>query len=440
MRLVPFSFLLLPAVVFAEAAAPDRYQTPEGWRTECLGRSQFDMPATAVWQLQIPYGDTVDYAATDPWAKRSLDYGTDPGNGIYKFVRIRVSPETTREAYENALGTELPNETKAKMRVLENRVKEKEERFDSLNDDMKKHVEELMALEAEYKKYSDMVSDITRFKIFIDFDKSKGRPTEELETQLADFERQVAALPTDERYEKERAFELGIPDAAGAWHPDRMVAVLWRNNRIFHFEFGPKNGEYDSSSEAIEPAARDLLARFRPRQAFEIPQEPGVCVPFGFIADDGTENYYAGFSWHVKSTPYVLNSLTLSNSATDAIELLPMLTKRLMGNPFPAALVATNIGPRRIDIGNSRGTLTGRSLQAIDPDGDRLSSHAQYNLNAGAVAGKYTPTLLYKLQTYANDQPPPPVEQAEADVLNFMKSFRPLPGMQALYEAAENQQ
>ena len=117
-----------------------------------------------------------------------------------------------------------------------------------------------------------------------------------------------------------------------------------------------------------------------------------------------------------------------------------MLTKRLMGNPFPAALVATNIGPRRIDIGSTRGTLTGRSFQAIDPEGDRLSSHAQYNLNAGAVAGKYTPTLLYKLQTYANDQPPPPIEQAEADVLHFMKSFRPLPGMQVLYEAKEKKQ
>jgi len=434
------TLFLLPALALADSAEIRDYQIPEGWRTECLGRTQFDMPSDRMWHLYIPYDNSVDYAASDPRGYSSLDYGTDPGNGIYKFVRIRVSPETTREAYENALGTELPNETKAKMRVLENRVKEKEERFDSLNDDMKKHVEELMALEAEYKKYSDMVSDITRFKIFIDFDKSKGRPTEELEAQLADFERQVAALPTDARYEKERAFELGIPDAAGAWHPDRMVAVLWRNNRIFHFEFGPKNGEYDSSIEAIEPAARDLLARFRPREAFEIPQEPGVCLPFGFIADNGTENYYAGFSWHVKSTPYVLNSLTLSNSVTDAIELLPMLTKRLMGNPFPAALVATNIGPRRIDIGSSRGTLTGRSLQAIDPEGDRLSSHAQYNLNAGAAAGKYTPTLLYKLQTYANDQPPPPIEQAEADVLKFMKSFRPLPGMQALYEAAENQQ
>ncbi|MEH6689520.1 MAG: T6SS immunity protein Tli4 family protein [Halopseudomonas sabulinigri] len=440
MRLVPFTLALLPALAIAESAPPSKYQTPEGWRTECLGRSQFDMPATAVWQLQIPYGDTVDYAATDPWANRSLDYGTDPGNGIYKFVRIRVSAETTREAYEHASRVELPNETKAKIRVMKARIEARKARFDAEGGDKEQYIQDLLALDEENKKYRKMIAEITIVQSVIDFFEEEGRPTEELEEELAGYEKQIAALPTDERYEKERAFELGIPDAAGAWHPDRMVALLWRNNRIFHFEFGPKNGEYDSSSEAIEPAARDLLARFRPRQAFEIPQEPGVCVPFGFIADDGTENYYAGFSWHVKSTPYVLNSLTLSNSATDAIELLPMLTKRLMGNPFPAALVATNIGPRRIDIGNSRGTLTGRSLQAIDPDGDRLSSHAQYNLNAGAVAGKYTPTLLYKLQTYANDQPPPPIEQAEADVLNFMKSFRPLPGMQALYEAAENQQ
>ncbi|KKN69237.1 hypothetical protein LCGC14_0443260 [marine sediment metagenome] len=440
MRYRTFTLILLPALAFAESAAASEYQTQEAWRTECLGRSQFDIPSNAVWHLHIPFDNSVSYATDDPWFGRYMDYGTEPVSGVYKLVRIRISPETTQAAFDNAVGAELPSKTKAQMRVLRNRINERREKFDPEKDDREQYIEDLMDLDAENKRYSDMVSDITRFKIFIDFDKSKGRPTEELEAQLADYERQIAALPTDERYEHERAFDLGIPDAAGAWHPDRMVALLWRNNQIYHFEFGPKNGKYESNFDALEPLARDLLARFRPRAEFEIPQEPGVCLPFGFIADNGTENYYVGFSWHQKSTPYVLNSLTLSNSATDAIELLPMLTKGLMGNPFPAALDVTNIGPRRIDIGSTRGTLTGRSFQAIDPEGDRLSSHAQYNLNAGAVAGKYTPTLLYKLQTYANDQPPPPIEQAETDVLHFMKSFRPLPGMQVLYEATKNKQ
>ncbi len=173
MRLAPFTLALLPALAIAELATPSKYQAPEGWRTECLGRSQFDMPATAVWQLQIPYGDTVDYAATDPRAKRSLDYGTDPGNGIYKFVRIRVSPETTREAYENALGTELPNETKAKMRVLEARIQARKARFDAEGGDKEQYIQDLIALDEENKKYSDMVSDITRFKIFIDLIKAR---------------------------------------------------------------------------------------------------------------------------------------------------------------------------------------------------------------------------------------------------------------------------
>ncbi len=335
---------------------------------------------------------------------------------------------------------ETPNKVQAQMRVLENRVKDKRELYDPDKHEWSQHLKELRYLEAEYKRYRKMVADIAMVEQVIEVFESDGRSTEKLEIELAGYEKQIAALPTDERYEKERAFDLGMPNAVGAWYPDKLVAHLWRNERIYTFEFGPRHSEFKSTFDAIEPLARDVLARFRSRDEFEIPQEPGVCIPFGFIADEGTESYDIFQLWHAQETPYVVNGLKLSNSAGHALELLPMLTKGMMGNPFPTAVDINSIGPRRIDIGSTRGTLTGRSFQAIDPEGDRLSSHAQYNLNAGAVAGKYTPTLLYKLQTYANDQPPPPIEQAEADLLKFMKSFRPLPGMQALYEAAESQQ
>ena len=242
------------ALCASSVFATNDYQTPEGWRTECLGRSQFDMPPHTVWHLRMPFDNSVSYVTDDPWFGRYMDYGTEPVSGVYKLVRIRISPETTRAAFDNAVGVEMPNKTKAQMRVLRNRVNERRERFDPEKDDREQYIEDLMNLDAENERYSDMISDITRFKIFIDFDKSKGRPTEELEAQLADYERQIAALPTDERYEHERAFDLGIPDAAGAWHPDKMVALLWRNNRIYHFEFGPKNGPRPVS--ALSPARR----------------------------------------------------------------------------------------------------------------------------------------------------------------------------------------
>jgi len=435
LALVPTIYLALCA---SNVFAANDYQTPEGWRTECLGRSQLDMPPNTVWHLRMPFDNSVSYATDDPWFGRYMDYGTEPVSEVYKLVRIRISPETTRDAFDAAARTVLPNKTKAQMRVLRNRISEYEESYDASEDEWSEYLKEVRALEADYRRYREMVAEITIVQSVIDFYESKGRPTEELEAELADYERQIAALPTDERYEHERAFDLGIPDASGAWHPDRMVALLWRNNRIYHFEFGPKNGEYESNFDTLEPLARDLLARFRPRAEFEIPQEPGVCLPFGFIADSGSEKFDAYFSWHVQGTPYVLNNLKLSNSVGDALELLPMLTKRLMGNPFPNALNITDLGPRRIDIGSTRGTFAGRAFQAINPEGDKLSSHTQYVLNAGAVAGKYTPTLLFKQQSFANDQPPPPIEQAEEDVLNMMRSFRPLPGMQALYDEAES--
>ena len=153
------------------------------------------------------------------------------------------------------------------------------------------HIHEIVALEDTDARYSKLFADITMLnRLISDFTKD-GRPTVKLKAELEGYEREVAKLPTDERYEKERAFKLGLPDAAGAWHPDKLIVHLWRNERIYTFEFCPRNGEFKSTFEALEPLARDVLARFRPRAEFEIPEDPGVCLPFGFIVDDGTPHY-----------------------------------------------------------------------------------------------------------------------------------------------------
>ena len=438
MRLLPLAIALLPALSLAQPAhATEGYQTPAGWRTECLGRWQFDMPSDTVWHLYMPYDNSISYTPKDPWFGRQIHYGSAPLDKIYPLVNIKVSPKTDLAAFERVARGDLPSKAKAQLRVLDSHIKATEEQYDRDKEDWEQHRNEVRYLEANYARYRKMFADIFVLNNMINNFTKDGRPTDKLKAELKGYEKEVAKLPTDKRYEKERAFKLGLPDAAGAWHPDKLIVHLWRNERIYTFEFGPRNGEFKSTFEALEPLARDVLARFRPRAEFEIPEEPGFCLPFGFIADDGTPHYDLMIAWHPAANPYLLHNLKLSDDSGDMLELLPMLTKRLMGNPFPGAVNIDNFAPRRIPIGNSKGTLTGRRIQAIEPEGDRLSPHGQYVFNVGAVAGKDTPTLLYKFESYANDNPPPPFEQAEAQVLNFMQSFRPLPGLAKQLNATE---
>lgn len=438
MRLFTLAIALLPSLALAEqtTTATD-YKRPEGWRTECLGRSQFDMPPDTVWHLKVPYDDSISYSPIDPWFGDQIHYGSAPLDSIYQLVNIKVSPKTTRKLFDQAVRIEVPSKQEAQLRVLESHIKARDKQLDEENADWDQHYEEIRTLKDNYQRYRKMFADIFSLKDIIHDFEQTGRPVEKLKVELATYEKEVATLPTDERYEKERAFELGLPDAAGAWHPDKLIVHLWRKERIYTFEFGPRNSEFKSSFEAIEPLARDLLARFRPRAEFEIPEETGFCIPFGFIADDGKPHYDLMIAWHPADNPYLLHNLKLSDNPGHMLELLPMLTKRMMANPYPGAIDIDNFGPRRIDIGNSKGTLTGRRIQAIEPEGDRLSPHEQYTFNVGAVATTYTPTLLYKLESYANNNPPPPFEQTETEVLTFMQSFRPLPGV--IDTAASNQ-
>ncbi|BBP02249.1 T6SS immunity protein Tli4 family protein [Sulfuriferula nivalis] len=59
-----------------------------------------------------------------------------------------------------------------------------------------------------------------------------------------------------------------------------MIFVQDNDGRIFE-QFGIKE------NQTGEEIVRAFLTHFHPRALFEIPKQPGVCFPYGFIADDG---------------------------------------------------------------------------------------------------------------------------------------------------------
>lgn len=54
---------------------------------------------------------------------------------------------------------------------------------------------------------------------------------------------------------------------------------------------------------------QELVARFRTRELYEVPQGPGICFPYGFIADDGKTEYRVKNSLRFAHTPNVIFSL-----------------------------------------------------------------------------------------------------------------------------------
>ena len=64
------------------------------------------------------------------------------------------------------------------------------------------------------------------------------------------------------------------------------------------------------------------MARFQPRELYEVPKGPGFCFPYGFIADDGKTAYSIKNSLRFTKTPNVIFTLRTASS-NDPWQTLP---------------------------------------------------------------------------------------------------------------------
>lgn len=125
----------------------------------------------------------------------------------------------------------------------------------------------------------------------------------QLEKEITELEAQVPlALYT--------VHDLGIPDAYFIGHREHPThAYLYRNQRVYYFAMRRAGAQGTQ-------AFLDLMSRFQPRELYEVPEGNGICIPYGFIADDGKTAYYSKNSLRFSKTPNVIFSL-VSASASD---------------------------------------------------------------------------------------------------------------------------
>ncbi|KJU77285.1 hypothetical protein N619_22670 [Ectopseudomonas oleovorans] len=115
---------------------------------------------------------------------------------------------------------------------------------------------------------------------------------------------------------KVHEYDLGIPDAYFLGdHVSPGIALLWHKNRVYYFSFSKAGPD---SSKRIKA----LMARFQPRELYEVPKGPGFCFPYGFIADDGKTAYSIKNSLRFTKTPNVIFTL-INASANDPWQTKP---------------------------------------------------------------------------------------------------------------------
>ncbi len=417
----------LTSVSWADALDP---ALPAGWQTQCFGRVQFSMPAHLAWynqQAEPPAFYTGSQPTPAIWRG---NYGRDPLHEDKVLVQIAVSRLATLDFWKRDTSYFQPSRGEAQKRVIQSKIDQLREQRAALSDDQadqhhRRLLEEELALRAQMQHIGKVSSDILWISDAIETFKKEGRDATHLEVELAELLIEDAKFPTDELFEQEYFVELNRPNALAISGPFDFSAKLWENGRIYTFQFGMQHNKPRSEQASLEPAALDFLARFRARAEHEIPTEPGVCIPFGFIADNGNEPFDFGYRWHPRSTPALLYRIDQPASS----ELMTHALMRFVPNPYPSRVRIDSFGPRDVAFGYQGGSLVGSQSQRRDPENPDWQPPQSYHLIAETGAHGAVPAVSFEMKVHDIDGEFPPFEQGQAEFKQILNSFRPLPGM-----------
>lgn len=99
---------------------------------------------------------------------------------------------------------------------------------------------------------------------------------------------------------------------------DRESMAYGSSYRIFDTNFLISNGVYLSWGTSARDEAellqskmllRTIAAGLRPRQLFDVPTEPGLCLPYVFIPDSGQEKHAIAMTYRLKEHPDITVNL-----------------------------------------------------------------------------------------------------------------------------------
>jgi len=297
-------FVLLVCLCHSIQAVADAVSPAPEMAQECVGRSRFVVPASLEWQMSglrlgepfarfMPGGDT--------W---QADYGAPAFSGESHLVTIDVSPLTTRELYDrlkdrlvlsraNAQGEYIMAEQTRIGNLMTPYLKaQKPSEYHALNERYK-------ALARTFERIDKIPGERASLEAMIADFAGKGWPVDTLQARLERLNREDAGYPVSDRFKWQVLPDFALEDGYAVYNEHGLTVVLWRQSRVYKLNFGyiERGVSNEQVLQRLDPHVRRVLAALRPRAAFEVPRQPGICLPFGFLADDGTAPYVVRAAW-----------------------------------------------------------------------------------------------------------------------------------------------
>ena len=272
-------------------------------------------------------------------------------------------------------------------------------------------------------------------------DEKQARKLKIAEERIRGWEEQIK-----ERREKYESYDPGLPNSYGYWTSEYEASFdrysilrvyLTRGDYIYIFESSVEMKEA-SAKESHKKNFAAMLAKFRPRALHEIPTEPGVCIPYGFIPDDGKTVVEFAQALRFTDAPGVVYKIETGTVHPRRLKT-PMLTAvahAAVNAPVPTeeddfkARVTQRVGIGKVDMGGVSGWQGGVVLRVDRPGQESHDIYSVYTGYGGWLGTWVLPYILVEMTSYTKvqapelTQNPPPFKQSKERLDLLLKSIR----------------
>jgi hypothetical protein len=372
------------------------YESPAGMLRECLGRLVFDVAKPVQWPTLVSRNSLSLFA---PVFSENVHDGYDAIN--VHGIRIAVIGPAT-----NAIKEGIRDDTPwGNIEQLESFIQK-----------------QLKLIRLRKEKNGG-----TNSKWEIDNSESAIRGYEKVirETQ-ASYERVPLPFPQSEAYWTNKD---GTGDSPGY---SVYRAYLTRGDFIYIFESTAKLAEKTTKASHMNDFI-ETVGRFRPRAANEIPTELGLCIPYGFFADDGKMISDIKQSMRLEDAPGVLYTIQTGNSTPkntklaymDAIGTAMAAKYAISGDEETKPVLTHQIGPKLTKIGGLPASQGGFALKITRSGQLPFEVYDVFTGYSGWWGTNVLPFVLIRMRTRTAEQAPelkqnPPAFKQSMDRLDTL--------------------
>lgn len=383
--------------------APD-YQKSGDVSSECFGRMMFDINGVDEWPTYYRHM----YPA-GIFARSFSDNVGDPYDSMrFGDTLIAVIASTKNRSKEKVFGA-TPF---GRIVALQKNIEDKRSYIARLKKARK-------ITDADKAEIEDQLQDIQRFeKLIADYGKK--------------FERVNIGLPNSEAYWTSEDSSVDNSDPRSV-----LRAYLTRGDYIFVFESNVQM-KTPADKESHKKKFSSMLSNFRTRAANEIPAERGVCIPYGFIADDGETPIAFKQSIRFSDAPGVLYTLSTGTVDPRNIKATPLLAmaEAAISPPQPekpgeaVPKVIQRIGPRTVKMGGLSASQGGVHLKLDQPGGKGYEIYSVFTGYGGWLGTTVLPYILVNMRTMNKElapelkEIPPPFAASRNRMDLIIKSMR----------------